>query len=124
MKLLGAIAVLAVMTVLMSFKGDNDRCTDWQPWGHAGREAKLYIKVCEYESRGSGYYKFKNSNDKAVRISFELTFNSGKVSKGSKNIPAFTESGPSSCYSCATKNSGVKEWRLTKIAFEGEDGYW
>lgn len=123
-KVLSLLLIFSVAPFLMSFNNSNDKCTDWQSWGNYGRESKLYIKICEYESGGSGYYKFKNSNDKAVRISFELTFNSGKVSKGSTNVKAYSETSGSSCFSCASKNSGVKEWSLTNIAFDGEDGYW
>lgn len=123
-KSLSIVLILFAIIFLMSFTSGNDRCTDWEAWGNYGRESKLYIKICEYESGGSGYYKFKNSNDKAVRISFELTFNNGKTSKGSTNVKVYSETSGSSCYSCASKNSGVKEWSITKIAFEGEDGYW
>ncbi len=123
-KILSLVLALSAITISMSFTNVDDRCTDWLAWGNYGRESKLYIKICEYESGGSGYYKFKNSNDKAVRISFELIFNNGKTSTGSTNIKAYHETNGSSCYSCADKNSGVKEWSLKKIAFEGEDGYW
>ncbi len=124
MKLLKSSLLIFGLITLMSFTIGSDRCTDWQSWSKYGRESKLFIKICEYESGGSGYYKFKNNNDKAVRISFTLTFNNGKTFKGSTNVKAYSETSGASCYSCASKNSGVKEWSLTTIAFAGEQGYW
>ena len=120
-----ALTLLTVLlsSTLMSHTTNNDRCSDWNPGGQYGRESKIYIMVCEYESGNSGYYRFKNGHDKAIRISFELTFNSGKTYTASANVKAYSESSHSSCYSCANKNSGVKHWSLKKIAFEGEDGY-
>lgn len=124
-----SLALLIVASLLMSFDGKEsktiDNCTGWQKWGDYGREAKIYLKVCEYDSGGSGYTKFKNSNNKAVRISFEFTFYNGKVDKNnSTKINAYSETNPSSCYSCARKNGGLKSWKITKIAFEGEKGFW
>lgn len=98
-----------------------DRCTGWQAnSAHSG----IDIMICEYESGGSGYYKFRNRYNKAARISFKITFRNGKSTTGSTNIPAGSETSGSSCFSCAAKNSGVQSWSLEKVKFEGEDGYW
>lgn len=112
----------------MSFSSDHtigsDRCTDWQAWKRQGRESKLSLKICENATSTYGTYEFKNSNDTNVRIGFMLYFNNGKSYKGSMRINAYSQSNKAACPSCATNNSGLKEWSLTKIAFEGEDGYW
>ncbi len=123
-KILSAALLLAGIFALMSFAPGNDKCSEWQAAASSGRASDIYIKICEYASGGSGSYNFKNNSNKAVRISFILTFNNGKTNKGSKNIRANSEARPSSCFNCAQKNGGLKEWSLTKIAFEGEEGYW
>ena len=123
---LNSLVLLMFFMLSTSFSSSNsDRCTDWQPWGRHGRESRIFIKICEYESGDSGYYKFKNENDIGVRISFTLTFNDGTTWKGSQNLAAhFTDKYGSACSSCSSKRNGVKSWELTKIIFEGEKGYW
>lgn len=116
------IAVLFFLGLCISAVG-QDRCNEWQSWKDTGPESRIFIKICEYASGGSGYYKFKNENNKAVRISFELIFNDDTKFKGSCNIKANSEHSPGACFKCAKKNGGVKQWKLTKIAFEGEEGY-
>lgn len=102
----------------------SNRCTSWDAYSNTGRESELYLKICEYSSGGSGYIKFKNGNNVGVRISYKLTFYNGETQTGSTNVKAFSETSGSSCYNCAQKNSGVKYWALTKIVYEGENGYW
>jgi len=120
------IVALGIMSFSLSnenlenLKNTYDNCTDWQEW----ESTDIYIKTCEYSGGGSGYYKFKNDNDKGVRIRFTLYFNNGKESKLSKNISGNSISSHSSCFSCARKNGGVDQWSITEIIFEGEEGYW
>ncbi|PHR49184.1 MAG: hypothetical protein COA32_03800 [Fluviicola sp.] len=132
MKILIILSLISLLSTTKDFTTNSNkvisskenRCTSWDPWGTSGQERLLYLKICEYSSGGSGYIKFKNSNNQAVRISYKLTFNNGKTQTGSTNISANSETNKSSCFNCAQKNSGVKYWSLTKIAFEGEEGYW
>lgn len=120
-----AIKALMLLTVFMALTAvAADRCTSWQAYKTSGPESRIFIKICEYESGGSGYYKFKNDNDKDVRISFVITFNDGSTWKGSTKIDAYSTTDGSACSKCASKKSGVDSWELTKIAFEGENGYW
>lgn len=112
--------VLFVAALLISSNAwAGDRCTVWM-----GGDAGIYIRICEYESGGSGYVQFKNTKYKDARISYVLIFNNGKRSKGSTPIKARSETGGASCYSCARQNSGVRQWAITKIRFRGEAGYW
>jgi hypothetical protein len=109
----------------LSFSNNKgDRCTEWNSAAQYGRESKIFIKICEYESGGSGYYKFKNDNNSAVRISFVITFNNGSTWEASTNVKAYSETNGSSCFNCAKKNSGAQHWSLKSVAFEGEEGYW
>jgi len=129
LKVLSLMLAVFASTILMSFNsstnGDGDKCTEWAAWENSGRGAKIYVKVCEYESGGSGYYKFKNNNDQSVRIFFTFYFKNGKTMKRSKNIPAYSVTDGAACYNCAIKNGGgVKSWSITGMHFEGEKGYW
>lgn len=123
MKNVSWLIAILVLPVLMSFTSGNDRCTEWMPWRTSGREANIYLKICERESGGSGYYSFKNDNKKAVYIGYKLTYNNGKTFKGGRRIQAYSETGGISCSECASKNGGVKEWELTSVIFEGEVGF-
>lgn len=102
----------------------QDQCTDWSEYYIEGRKSGLYLKTCQYESGGSGYYKLKNTNGKDVRVHFKIVFNDGTSFKGSTNIKAYSQTSGSSCFKCAAKNSGAKNWTVTKYAFKGEEGYW
>lgn len=123
---MATIVALGIMSFSLSnensenLKNTYDNCTDWDEW----ESTDVYIKICEYSSGGSGYYKFKNDNDKGVRISFTLYFANGKTSRLSTNIKAYSETNGASCFSCAKKNGGADQWQITKMTFEGEEGYW
>lgn len=54
-KFLRTAIQLFIIIFLMSFSVKNDKCTEWQPWCKQGRESKLYIKICDNETDGSGY---------------------------------------------------------------------
>jgi hypothetical protein len=100
---------------------NGDRCSDWAPYGKEGREAALFIKICEYESGNSGYIQIKNENKKEVSLTYVVNFKNGKSQTGRTSIPANKETSGSSCWQCAEKNGGgILSWRFEKIKFEGE----
>lgn len=116
--------ILSVLFFVFSSFSSKDRCTDWQSYGPSGRESKVSVKICEYESSGSGYFTFKNDSTKGAKINYTLIFKNGKKLIGTTKIRANSETTPLTCFNCATKNSGVDSWTLTELAFEGEEGYW
>jgi hypothetical protein len=58
-----------------------DRCTEWDS---TSTYEHLYIKLCEYDSGGSGYYQFKNNYDKHVRFSFKIYHKTETSQKGAQ----------------------------------------
>lgn len=98
-----------------------DRCNEWASMTEF---RYLFIKICEYDSGGSGYYNFKNNYNKGIRFSFKIFHNNGNVTRGSTNLKS-GETTRASCYSCAEKNGGGnKSYEISKVFFEGEKGYW
>ena len=102
----------------------GDRCSNWQRWKNYGHGSQIYLKVCERASGGSGYTQWKNTDRRDVRISWRFNYYKGNPSKGSTRIKGYGQTTPSSCYRCARRNSGLKTWEMTKIAFEGQKGFW
>lgn len=99
----------------------NDRCNEW---ASTSQYKHLYIKICEYESGGSGYYQFKNNYNKAIRFSFKIYHRNGDVTKGSTNVKP-GKIHRASCYSCAEKNGGGnKSYEISNVYFQGDEGYW
>lgn len=98
-----------------------DRCTEWDS---TRTYEHLYMRLCEYDSGGSGYYEFKNNYNKHVRFSFKIYHKNGDVTKGSTNVKS-GQTHKASCYKCAQKNGGGNEsYVIDKVFFEGEKGYW
>lgn len=98
-----------------------DRCTKWNS---ISQYKHLYIKLCEYDAGGSGYYQFKNNYKKAVRFSFRIHHQNGNMTTGSTNVKP-GEIHKASCYDCANKNGGGnKLYEINDLYFEGEEGFW
>ena len=112
------ISIVILTAVFASSAMAARKCTEW-----LGGTSGIYIKICEYEGGGSGYYKFRNDNNRDARVSFKLIFNDGKALKGSTPVKANSETGGASCFSCAERNSGVARWIFRKIYFRGDKGF-
>ncbi|MBG0789131.1 MAG: hypothetical protein H0S80_01385 [Desulfovibrionaceae bacterium] len=98
----------------------GNKCTDWD-----APIQNIYIMICQYPSGGSGYLRFKNANDKDVRIWYTVFFKNGSTQKGSTPIGARSATEGASCSNCAyAKGGGVYRWQLRDIKFRGEKGYW
>jgi hypothetical protein len=104
---------------------NKEHCSEWDCWQQAGKKSLIYIQICEDVNGKSAYYHFKNENAKAVRISFQIEHKNGKTTNGSTRIEAKTQSKDALCTLCAHEQGGGNvSWKLTKIAFEGDAGFW
>jgi hypothetical protein len=114
---------LLIIIFFSAFSGNDfvqQNCTSWKSWGEYGKLEKIRFKVCKEEY--SGYYKLRNDNSDAVRLTIIVTFKDGTTETASYNIKGNSETYLLSCYNC--KFIGVNSWRIESIAFEGEQGYW
>lgn len=100
------ILALSVPTLISA-----DECTkEWLFTVNGDRAAK--IRQCVYKSGRSGYYELENLKGYTARMCFTIKFNKGTKFKGCRTMDAYEESA-GSCFSCAPRNSGVKDIELT-----------
>ena len=85
-----------------------ERCTDWAP----SSSVPAAMKMCEYDSGGSGHAMVKNTGYTTARICYKL-FNGGKKVQSGCNTLAPDDSTNFSCFSCAERNGGVDTWSAT-----------
>lgn len=116
---------IPLLSLIYGFCMPGDQCTPWEAWQTNGKNSGIYLQICENPDGTSAYYHFKNTTAKAVRISFSINHKNGKSTKGSVQIKAKTQGKDALCTLCATRQGGGNNtWKLTKIAFEGEAGFW
>ena len=85
-----------------------ERCTDWA----SSSSVPAAIKMCEYDSGGSGHAMVKNTGYTTARICYKLFSGSKKVESGCHTL-APDDQTKFSCFSCAERNGGVDRWSAT-----------
>jgi hypothetical protein len=103
-----SLSIFLITTFFFTGNALADDCTDW----NQSSSSDAALKVCQYDSGGSGYARVKNTGYVTARICYELTRKGSKVEHGCNTLAPGSET-KFSCFGCAERNGGIDRWSAT-----------
>jgi hypothetical protein len=114
--LVGSVATLAaclwLSIVCDSAAAQQSTCS---PWEYSSADTSIEFQQCQYVGGGSGFYRWRNNHNYDVHIYFRIEGMNGGVINGGTYLPAQSETAAASCFSCGSRNGGLRSWQLTRI---------
>ena len=103
------MAALFVVTFSLTSAHAGDCINEWEFSMNGDPVAK--IRQCIHSGGDSGYYELENMKGYTARMCWTIKFNDGRERRGCRTMNGY-EVDSGSCYSCAPKNSGVRDIEL------------